>query len=64
MDSNMQKAQKINACQQEKFYFNNNDSIPVEMTINEIINGSEENKFPGILKRFFCSNLVDNNYRL
>lgn len=49
IDVNMQRAQKINACQQEKFYFRNDNADVVEMSINEIINGSREKNFTGLL---------------
>lgn len=52
VDENMKTAQKINACSEEKFYFrknifDENNCQLVEMSINEIMNGSDD--FKGIL---------------
>ena len=55
VDVNLERAQKRDACLYEKFYFrrnihdNNNDSEPemIEMSVNEIVTGSE--RFPGFV---------------
>jgi glutamate--cysteine ligase catalytic subunit len=57
IDVNMQTAQKINACQCETFYFKNDESKILQMSINEIINGSEEKKFRGLLN--YISDYLD-----
>ena len=53
VDSNMQTAQKRGACLNEKFYFRKNINDPgdcelVEMSVNEIVNGSD--RFPGCIQ--------------
>ena len=54
VDVNMQRAQKRDACLNEKFYFrrniyeNDGDADIVEMTVNEIVNGSD--RFPGCIQ--------------
>jgi glutamate--cysteine ligase catalytic subunit len=71
VDTNMQNAQKRNACLEQKFYFRRNISTGtsnesnksqdecelVEMTINEIVNGSDH--FPGCIQLIldYLSNL-------
>lgn len=65
VDVNLERAQKRDACLNQKFYFRRNihddssDSEPeiVEMSVNEIVNGSE--RFPGCvhLIKDYLSNL-------
>jgi len=49
VDENMQRAQQINACLDEKFHFRTNcttqdDCVLQEMSMNQVINGSEQFK--------------------
>ena len=64
VDENMQRAQKRDACITEKFFFRKNIFGPetedaaakadecelVEMSVNEIVNGSDKNHFPGLVQ--------------
>ncbi len=47
VDENMRRAQKRNACLNEKFYFKLNDGSVDEISIDEIVNGGE--KYSGLL---------------
>lgn len=57
VDTNMSAAQKRNACIEQKFHFRSNiinentdsECHLVEMSVNEIINGSSSSGFPGMI---------------
>jgi glutamate--cysteine ligase catalytic subunit len=57
VDENMNRAQRVDACRSEKFYFrrnifdkeSENECDLVEMTMNEIMNGSASGDFKGLL---------------
>jgi glutamate--cysteine ligase catalytic subunit len=63
VDENLQRAQKRDACLREKFYFRKNiydstqESEIIEMSVNEVVNGSD--RFPGCIQliKDYLSNL-------
>lgn len=72
IDANMHRAQKRDACLQEKFYFRLNifdkstsSDCVQEMSINEILNGNKENSFPGLIHliEIYLTNLENIDFK-